>query len=1351
MIIGTNDSGSLQHAEMMPESDMFPENLDVLIDRIISTSDLELWASLADDEKCRMKKRTEYLFSNDTHKYITMLKEAFANNRHGAMLITSCLSPAYFLSLDCESKDFTAQVHEGDDKGKSVLWFLAREAAFTRGPQALLKVLLRIFELHKDKFTPKDFTAQAQNGYHKGQSLLWLLAQIAAKKKPQALLWVLDQYGDSFEAEDFIAQAQSGHHKGKSVLWVLAQAAAKRRPEALLRVLAQHKGQFVSENFTFQIKKGPNQGRSVLFLLAKAAAKGMPEALLELLQQYKDKFTPEDFTAQARESSDKGKSVLLLLANAAAKEMPEALLEVLQQYKDVFTPEDFTTEAHEGSDKGNSVISVLHAAQKRNSKSFRACLKIISDIINSPQISGGVANKYLRPENRTSLNAPKTIYAGPETQLRRPTPKSVFQCVSLQAFSEQNVQTIMQHKKQEIHVDNVCKFSFYSQNLEIEQDMPCVFIMAGRKNNAHFLMPSEGVRTILVLSKHDLDDIAQPIPASLDYLVIEELKSPSHGDFKKEALGLITPRRISAFMFSHYFKINHCIVCDDNIAKITLADESKDLNSKHFYASLIAQLGGSFSVSIQTISNKPIQIQHEEKKLGSKIFAYNMSSIRNIFTKPEHLFYLLPPSNCISWWGEDYLMQCVLHEIAKPLGNDGFKTLSMDAFGGLYRMQQHRNSFQKIGSTAEDYIERHSDFIDGINFAKVEPAFEQPIKNSLEYIKRLVEERIKRAAEKKRRLAQLDIERAHAQANKIVIIDGDTNKRPTANLKSKETFSIAIDELETVKDILYPHQMNALQSLLKTRQHKAHMNLCTGAGKTRVQIAFAHLCATKICQPIFIVAPTRELVQQTYDEFINTQIDFAQKLNCALLKQEVIKVSSTIHDLSQGLLNQNHRRNKNVFIFCEDSFKLFMSSDRYFAPSALIFDEYHNISSSTITKAINKNNRNEFIPVIGLSATPDIKKHPSLKHEIFRYTREEALKDGRVAPIVIDKFNKAYDEKVYQEMLKRTPEILQNHFHPNGKLLCNNKGIIYVASIEDADALSKRINEAGIPSFPVHSKASKDNLKNFKQSSASVAVAVRMLRVGFDDPTVNYAIDLQNPNNGDIFTQIVGRAMRINLLDPRKIGYIITYKDANTANFNVTTDEIAIARASSVYKFRNTTINKLTKIFNKMAFVTKKNTSQILNEIDCVVDDCYQEYRHVVKPALASKYLNEMLWQEDLVFWDTPKNYKDVKEQLEEYPSFYTDEREKDKVAFFKSSKTKMRAQLCKEYDRFKKSSFFIHLRKLDKKLIPNNQALYESRANKEAMLISYNEIRGALGEIIEHENIGVNTTFSQRAKIKVR
>ena len=62
---------------------------------------------------------------------------------------------------------------------------------------------------------------------------------------------------------------------------------------------------------------------------------------------------------------------------------------------------------------------------------------------------------------------------------------------------------------------------------------------------------------------------------------------------------------------------------------------------------------------------------------------------------------------------------------------------------------------------------------------------------------------------------------------------------------------------------LYPHQVKAIESLLELKSEQARLTLATGAGKTMLQVALAHVVNEQaLGKPIVIVAANKKLKQQ---------------------------------------------------------------------------------------------------------------------------------------------------------------------------------------------------------------------------------------------------------------------------------------------------------------------------------------------------------------------------------------------------------------------------------------------------------------------------------------------------------
>lgn len=807
-------------------------------------------------------------------------------------------------------------------------------------------------------------------------------------------------------------------------------------------------------------------------------------------------------------------------------------------------------------------------------------VKFPPDVKADKGITGGIANKYLLESNRVISKLPEKIAFGNKKESRS---KTHVECIRLlDIIAGYNEQKPPQHHQITIENTN-CRLQFFTTNPHVSKSKPCVFIMAGRNSKACFIPPHEDIRVILIFSKNDITLMPKALPPTIDYMVIEALSSPSHGDFKEEDLGLITPRRISAFLFAQYFNLENCIVCDDNISKFNLMEELAPGNSNVFCKYFLSKLNDNLCISIQTASprNKPYN-DLQSKQLGSKVFAFNLKAIFQFFKTPESIFYMFLPASCVRWWGEDYFMQIMLGEIAIHLDSvNGFQKLGAN-YLSLERLAQNKNASKKTLSTAEDYTLNPNVFHNGIDFSKLGPQIISSIMNAFSNMTKLVEEKIKSTNKYNKYLSSLPnhkIQNICAEANNTEFSLYSSERQ---NVGIDEAFKMGLEKLKGLTDILYAHQVNALHTLFSSSSRIGHFKMCTGSGKTRIQIAFAHLCCNAMGLPIFIVVPTQELVEQTYQEFISTQSDFANLLDNALNKQQIIKVSSQLQNLSYKLLNNSLCKNPNVLIFCEASFKLFVKSNTYFKPAIYIFDEYH-LTKKAIDK-LGKLMPNGTQPIFGFSATPIRDDKHLLSKPIYIYSTKNALADKRVTPILTDYFNMFYSMESYDLMLEKVPEILRFSFHPNGKRLVDNKGIVYVNSIVDANELARTLNANGLSAFSIHSQSNDTLINNFKaQKERCVAIAVRKLRVGFDDPLVNYVINLQAPTNEDSYIQIIGRVMRILADDPHKVGYIVTFQDNCRLSSRIDVDQTELMQVSHIYRQMHHLNDRFRKLFHQCA------------------------------------------------------------------------------------------------------------------------------------------------------------------------
>lgn len=165
--------------------------------------------------------------------------------------------------------DLTFQIPQGPHQGKSILWFIALDAA--NGNLGTFKDQFSFFK-DQPEFL-EALLAPAQEGLHEGKSALYWLACAAANGEPEAFLSVFNLYKDTPRfLEALLAPAQGKHHKGTSALWLIAFAIAKNKPEAFIAVFNHFKDDPALHNGLYaEVQAGSNQGVSALAFIIFAA------------------------------------------------------------------------------------------------------------------------------------------------------------------------------------------------------------------------------------------------------------------------------------------------------------------------------------------------------------------------------------------------------------------------------------------------------------------------------------------------------------------------------------------------------------------------------------------------------------------------------------------------------------------------------------------------------------------------------------------------------------------------------------------------------------------------------------------------------------------------------------------------------------------------------------------------------------------------------------------------------------------------------------------------------------------------------------------------------------------------
>lgn len=797
------------------------------------------------------------------------------------------------------------------------------------------------------------------------------------------------------------------------------------------------------------------------------------------------------------------------------------------------------------------------------------------------KITGGIASKYLR---ETSIHLPKVIDEKKHEVSEHPK----LELVSLRDLQGQ-VKTTLLEQKTYTYILNTgpscqSKLSFISNRKELSPHDKVIFIFLGRGENAKVPIPSENIRMVLIIPDDQYQQI-KDFSNGFDLLIINSLNSASHGEYKK--LGLLTCRRIAGLLLARHMELHECIFMDDNIETIIFKNHN-NLQPLSFL--------DLFKIPIpsqRTFTSIPTDFYTEisDNSLGCKVFITQMSMFLKLPIEKVFLFFL--PAECADWVSEDYYMQIMAEKIQSP----GYGVIPKREIV-LTRMKSHTNQAAKTVKKAEVYLEKDPCYFLTLKYLE---KFEQEyIKNTLSEMKRLINKSIREAQSQFSKAQTEGLISLHASLNKLRPHKRELFPVPK-NVDSKLIFQLFKNNISqytpALEKILRKHQLRALQELKVATLTQGVLSLATGGGKTLILVVVAQLIYDlgNIGKPIMIVTPNQDLLNQLYADFPRYLFELNKILPKVVSLDHVIKISSQASDINKTLFYINNSlRNKNIILlFCAASFIKLIEKDKQniLDRSILLIDESQELSTHNM-REIYKNNSKYHAMLYELSATP---RHKESKI-IFEYSREEAVKDGVIAPLVIDKISMPYSEKNAKALIYYLPALLATFIHPSGLFLRQLKGIIYFPMGTKLEGkIHTMLTENHIFSFIIRSDndQAKEDLEKFKaHQGPAVALTVKKLGVGFDDSALDYIIIIQSAQNPSRVLQMAGRVLR----HPQyiKIGYVLAFEDINFPRpVNQTSDDDPSSKVLINENYRKKRISQLQQL-QKRLLIDSENLSEIV-------------------------------------------------------------------------------------------------------------------------------------------------------------
>ncbi len=813
-----------------------------------------------------------------------------------------------------------------------------------------------------------------------------------------------------------------------------------------------------------------------------------------------------------------------------------------------------------------------------------------------------ISPKYMPYETTTWHK--KNLRTATDTSAVAPTPKAKIAQSSLAnlIFSEKEHQLTLPTpvKSDVMALDFYCAYS----KSALTPEEHCFFIMAGRGENA--LVPSipSHSRVIIVCTKDEYTSLNahRSVQEYFDFLVINGINAP----LVEQTLTAITTRRRAALHFAYVSNLSSFVMMDDNIAEFILPAEFLVENNADFLFNYLIMQQQKMPEPILSISTlNPIRYFNSEHALGSKVFLIDMHKLKSKLPQEPDLLALLPASSLA--WGEDYFMQISTHILFRPQQN-GFAIIDAQSLQ-LARSKKNINAYKSLNIKAA-CLDDLSDAIEQVLTSA------QAAKEAISLFNVEVNNSFRRHAIQEQQKKEYDFAQEHAHTwgyNPEAI---DTISSP--NQPYLRNFITSINRLlvqNTLNKPFYPHQEEALKFLAKqlgtpkedsaaekNRLEHYVFNMATGAGKTLLEACFTIQSFMAAPQKnVLVICPSIALVHQTRAEFMRYGKEMLPELHQNQILPRILAVCTNEISIDCFKDNLSLNNRAHIFIMCSDSARALLEirSEVFKNTSLIIYDESHLVVSDEHLEAITTKLKEEHystpLRLLHFSATPKPLQNVTAE---FNFTRQAGIYEGILAPLLVDD---SIESTLSSEQIAHA---LQYQNHPNGGILSEHKGVIYVNSIESANKLFEELKE-NTPSlnlFLIHSKNKKtiEQINQFRKASNGIAIAIEMLVEGFDDCKLDWAIINKKTIQPAARAQIVGRLIRKDSDNINKIGLVLLSKAINSIAPEQTTFPISL-QDSYEYETLQEQLNELACSNTKTPinkYTTRINTNiSALNQV----------------------------------------------------------------------------------------------------------------------------------------------------------
>ena len=326
---------------------------------------------------------------------------------------------------------------------------------------------------------------------------------------------------------------------------------------------------------------------------------------------------------------------------------------------------------------------------------------------------------------------------------------------------------------------------------------------------------------------------------------------------------------------------------------------------------------------------------------------------------------------------------------------------------------------------------------------------------------------------------------------------------------------------------LRPYQKDALKSIKTSYENGISKQLIvipTGGGKTVTFTSIPDIIPDSL--PMLVLAHREELLDQAARTISEVHPEFKVQI-----EQANRKVDHDCDVVVASVPTLGRSDSDRIKKFSKDYFK------------SIIIDECHHASSKTYTNILDYFN-NKFL--LGVTATPqrsDNLRLTDVFEEIVYYKNmSDLINEGWLSRIVgyrvktsvdissVKTIRGDYAEGQLQKAIDipaRNDAIVSSYNH----LVPGTKTIVFCAGVEHANNVASSFKKSNIPTAVVVGSTSSEErhriFSDFRQGKIKVVVNVGVLTEGFDEPSVETIILARPTRSNLLYTQIVGRGVRL--------------------------------------------------------------------------------------------------------------------------------------------------------------------------------------------------------------------------------